>query len=76
MYTNSNKNTDTNTEINTDKNIQSRRHLHLRVQLDTQMDVSNKEQQMALSAESPKLNNAMRAMLFKKTTRGIKVFIL
>ena len=44
--------------------------LHLRETYD-----SNKEQQMALSAESSKLNIAIKVMLFKKTTRGIKVVI-
>ena len=44
--------------------------MHLRETYD-----SNKEQQMALSAESSILNIAIKVMLFKKTTRGIKVVI-
>ena len=39
------------------------------------MDGSTEEQQMALSAESSTLSIAIKVMLFKKTTRGIKVFI-
>ena len=44
---------------------------HVRIQIDD----STEEQQMALSAESSTLSIAIKVMLFKKTTRGIKVFI-